>query len=159
MAFIDLFKKKNPVTPDIPTSDSNDVPVQEILPTEPIPVPDPILNRPFDMPLPSKQEYQLTFQDAYTGKALTDTFSSDCWLNTIVHRLEQENILSFPRQYISIPGVSSLQRRGAWFPSVKDIEGIYSGMTLTVDVKQAQDPTLCRHPNFRKEYLPKAERF
>lgn len=100
----------------------------------------------------AKTVYVLTFRDAYSGRSLTDYFAVDTPLYSIIDRMEQENILSFPKRYIAIPGVESLERRGSHFPDVNDIPGVSSGITLDVDVRQANNPRLSRSPHFRKSY-------
>ena len=119
--------------------------------TIPVPLPsDPVQTWP--SPKPPKASFTLTFRDAQSGKSLTDSFSGDTHLHSIIARLEEEKILSFPKQYIAIPGVESLRRRGSHFPDVNDISGVYSGMTLTVDIRQAKDPQLRHFPHLREKY-------
>ena len=147
MALFDFFKRKKPVNPTtqphtVILSSENEIRTQ--------PVPSPV--QQFQPSPPPQKAYLLTFRDAYTGRSLTDTFPGDTLLSTIIHRLEQENILSFPSSYISIPGVNSLERQGSHFPDVNDIQGVNSGMTLTVDIYQAKDPQLRTSPNLRKTY-------
>ena len=105
MALFDVFKKKK---------DSGSTPAD----------PTVILSSP--------KKYTITFRDYPTGRSLTDDFPEDMELNTIANRLKEEGILSFPLDYLVLPGVPYINTYGT---PVKSITDLHSGMTVELKAR------------------------
>lgn len=100
------------------------------------------------------KELSLTFRDSYSGKSLTVTVEDiDTPVRTL-ERMAEEMLLSIPPYKAGILLDGSVLYYNRW-DQFRDIPGLRSGMTLTVDLKLPQEPRLLESgaaKNLRKEY-------
>ena len=145
MALQNLFKKWNA---DRQSEAQKNEKSQTIIAEESIPSVSPVQQ---NEPLPAS--FELTLQDAASGRSFTGTFFRGCTVPAALSRAQKEGILSIPYDYLWIYTQSGKKlSRGL---DSREEPGVYPGATLIVDLTMRDDPRFADvtvRQNLRKSY-------